>query len=151
MRTTAQSLNFVASVAHPLASSCLILGQKGAYGLLGPKEGGNATSPLHSRGPPTPSAGITIRGDCLTPAFMGAQKRAEMLLHPCILGGPQRQAPAAKSEVATSPLAFRGPLTSHLTRQFSFCALCRLPPVHTCNSSEFLRGGTPLAARREED
>ena len=25
-------------------------------------------------------------------AFSGAQKRAEVLCHPCILGGPQRQA-----------------------------------------------------------
>ena len=30
-----------------------------------------------------------IRIGCLTPAFSGAEKRAEMLPHPCILGGPQ--------------------------------------------------------------
>ena len=47
---------------------------------VGPEEGGNATSPLHSRGSPTPSAGTKSTW---------AQKRAEMLHHPCILGGPQ--------------------------------------------------------------
>ena len=39
------------------------------------------------------------RSGCLTLAFSGAQKRVEMLRHTCILGGPQRQAPGAKSEV----------------------------------------------------
>ena len=125
--------------------------------LGGPKEGGNATPPLHSRGSPKTSAGSKIRSGpqqrgikpkvdasplpspgpkrgrtcyvtpafsgipnakrreqnqkwsptkgnktksgCLTAAFSGAQKRAEMLRHPCILGDPQRQAQGAKSEV----------------------------------------------------
>ena len=46
----------------------------------------------------TPTRGATQQSvDCesLTPnrrAFSGAQKRAEVLRHPCILGGPQRQA-----------------------------------------------------------
>ena len=61
----------------------------------GPKEGGNATSPLHSWGSPT--KGNKIRSGYLTPAFFGAQNRAEMLRHPCILGGPQRQARRSKS------------------------------------------------------
>ena len=91
----------------------------------GPKEGRNATSPLHSSGSPTPNAGRNIKSipqqrstqtavatttlpseglkrgrKCyLTPAFLGAQKWAEMLRHPCIIGCPQRQAPGAKSEV----------------------------------------------------
>ena len=34
-----------------------------------------------------------IRIGCLTSAFSGAQKRAEMLRHTCILGDPQRQVP----------------------------------------------------------
>ena len=29
-----------------------------------------------------------IRSGCLTPTFSGAQKRAEVLCHPCVLGGP---------------------------------------------------------------
>ena len=33
--------------------------------------------------------GDKIRIAYLTPAFSGAQKRAEMLRHPCILGDPQ--------------------------------------------------------------
>ena len=73
--------------------------------LGGPKEGANATSPLHSHGSPT--KGTKIRSGCLTPAFSGAQKRSKMLHHPCILMGPQQRGP--KSEVATSPLPSRGP------------------------------------------
>ena len=77
------------------------------YLLGGPKEGGNATSPLHSRGQPT--KGNNIRSGCLAPALSGSPKRAQMLRHPRILGGPQRQAQGAKSEVAVSPLPSRGP------------------------------------------
>ena len=75
--------------------------------LRGPKEGGNAMSPLHSRGSLKPSTGKKIRSGCLTPAFSKAQKRAEMLCHPCILGDPQQR--GTKSEVAASPLPSRGP------------------------------------------
>ena len=49
----------------------------------GPKEGENATSPLHSQGSPTPSAGSKIRS--------GAERRG------------------TKSEVAASSLPSRGP------------------------------------------
>ena len=69
------------------------------YLLGGPKEGGNATSPLHSQGSPTPSTGSKIRSGCLTPTFSGAKKRAEMLHHPCILDDPERQARGGKSKV----------------------------------------------------
>ena len=61
--------------------------------------GGNATSPLHSRGSPTPSAGrksevatspLPSRGSPTKGTkSKWAQKRVEMLHHPCILGGPQ--------------------------------------------------------------
>ena len=47
----------------------------------------------------SPTKGNKIRSGCLTAAFLGAQKRAEMLRHRCILRGPQRQARKAKSEV----------------------------------------------------
>ena len=77
--------------------------------LGGPKEGRNAMLPMHSRGSLTPSAGSKVRSGCLTPAFSGAQKRADMLRHPCILGGPQHQVGGANSEVATSLLPSRGP------------------------------------------
>ena len=43
-------------------------------------------------------AGSKIRNGCYTPDFLAAQKRAEMLCHPCILGGPQRQARGGKAE-----------------------------------------------------
>ena len=44
----------------------------------GPQVGRNATSPLHSRGSPTKGT-----------KSKWAHKWAEMLHHPCILGGPQ--------------------------------------------------------------
>ena len=72
--------------------------------LEGPKEGENAISPLHSRGSPTKR---NKRIGCLTPAFSGAQKRAEVLCHHCILGEPEQR--GTKSEVAASPLPSRGP------------------------------------------
>ena len=54
-----------------------------------------------------PTKGSKIRSGCLTPIFSGAQKRAEMLRHPCILGDTQHR--GTKSEVAASPLPSRGP------------------------------------------
>ena len=78
-----------------------------------------AALPLPSRGPkrgrkcyitPTfsgvPNKGSKIRNGCLTPAFLGAQKRAEMLHHPRILRGPQQR--GAKSEMAASPNSLQG-------------------------------------------
>ena len=76
----------------------------------GPQVGGNATSPLHSRGflktwgTKSELVGPTSGRKCyITPAFSGvpkdmgdkiriggAHKWAEMLHHPCILGGSQR-------------------------------------------------------------
>ena len=71
--------------------------------------------------------GDTIRIACLTLAFSGAKKRAEMLPHPCILENPQTKGnkirkgyltPAfsripeirgTKTEVAASPLSYWGP------------------------------------------
>ena len=66
-----------------------------------------------------------IQSGYLTPAFSGAQKRAEMLRHPCILGDPQTKGDktrigyltpafsgAKKSGNATSPLHSRGSPTT---------------------------------------
>ena len=50
--------------------------------------------------------GDKIRSDCLTPAFLGAQKRAEMLCHPFILGDPQKQGDKIRSGCLTP--AFSG-------------------------------------------
>ena len=44
----------------------------------------------------SPTKGSKVESGCLPPDVSGAQKRAEMLCHPCILGGPQRQARGAK-------------------------------------------------------
>ena len=43
-------------------------------------------------GVPNSKRGEKITIGCLTPAFSGAHKRAEVLCNPYILGGPQRQA-----------------------------------------------------------
>ena len=79
------------------------------YFLGGPKEGGNGTSPLHCPGSPTPSGGGKLRSSCLTLTFSGAQKRAEILCHPCIVRSPRRQAQGTKLEVDASPLLSWGP------------------------------------------
>ena len=39
----------------------------------------------------SPTKGNKIRSGCLTLAFSGAQKRAEMLCRPSILGDPQHR------------------------------------------------------------
>ena len=115
------------------------VGHHQPYLLGGPKEGGNAMSPLHSRGSqtkgdnsgvdasPLPPRGATngricyitlaysgdpqtkgdkIRSGCLTFAFSGAQKKTEMLRHPCILGHLQRKGNKIRSGRLT--LAFSG-------------------------------------------
>ena len=70
----------------------------------------------------SPTKGDKIRSSCLTLALSGAQKRAEMLCHPCLLGRPQvgrnamsplhsRGSPkqrGTKSEAAPSHLPSRG-------------------------------------------
>ena len=61
--------------------------------LVGPKEGGIARSPLHS--PRSPTKGN--KSGNLSPAFLRAKKRAEMLRHPCILAVPKQR--GAKSKV----------------------------------------------------
>ena len=106
----------------------------------GPQVGGNATSPLHSRGSPktwrtkSELVGPTSGQKCyITPAFSavpknmgnkiqfgGAHKWAEMLHHPCILGDPQRHGEQNQNwwgpQVggnATSPLYSRGSPQRH--------------------------------------
>ena len=54
--------------------------KKGDKVKVGPQVGGNATSPLHSRGSPTKETKSNW-----------AHKWAEMLHHPFILGDPQRK------------------------------------------------------------
>ena len=74
--------------------------------LGGPKEGRNATPSLHSRRSPN-TEGDKVRIVCLTLAFSGAHKWAEMLDHPCILQDYQQR--GTKSEVGTPSLPSRGP------------------------------------------
>ena len=68
--------------------------------LRGLQEGGNATSPLHSRG--SPDKGGQNQKWLPRPYLLMAQKRAEMLRHPCILGGPHTK--GEKIRIATPPL-----------------------------------------------
>ena len=101
--------------AEVLRHHCILRGpqQRGAKSeltpqpclLRGPKVGVSATSPLHSRGSQT--KGSKIRIGCLSHAFSGAQKWAEVLRHPCILGGPRQR--ETKSELAASAMPSRGP------------------------------------------
>ena len=67
--------------------------------------GGITTQPLRSHG--SPKEGTKIRSGCLTPAFSGAQKWAEVPCNPCVLGGSLKE--GTKSESAASPLPSRGP------------------------------------------
>ena len=54
----------------------------------------------------SPTKGDKIRISCLTPTFSRAQKRAELLRHPCILGGPQTKGDKIRSGCLTP--AFSG-------------------------------------------
>ena len=125
--------------AEMLHDPCILRGPQSQgrqnQNLWGPQVGGNATSPLHSRGSPKsrgtkselvgPTSGLK---GYITPAFSGlpkdkgdkiriggAHKWAEMLHHPCILGGPQNQGGQNQNwwgpqvgGKATSPLHSRG-------------------------------------------
>ena len=53
----------------------------------------------------SPTKGSKTKSGCLNPAFSGAHKRLEMLRHPCILGGPRRQ---AQGENQKWPFGFLG-------------------------------------------
>ena len=71
----------------------------------GPKRGRNCYVTLAFSGVPKAKRGENIKIGCLTPAFSGAQKRAELLRNPCILRGPQRQ---ARGENQKWPFGFFG-------------------------------------------
>ena len=71
-----------------------------------------AASPLHSPGL-TKQGGDKIKIGCLTPAFSGAQKRAEMLPHPCILEHPQAKGDKIKIGCLT-PAFFGAPMRAEL-------------------------------------
>ena len=83
----------------------------------GPKRGRKCYGTPAFSGIPQ-SKGDEIRIGSFNPAFLGAQKRAELVRNPCILGGPQRQAHGENQNglpqpcllgVATSPLPSWGP------------------------------------------
>ena len=68
----------------------------------------------------SPTKANKILSGYLTPAFLGAQKRAHVLRHACILEEPQQR--VTKSEGAASPLPSQGPKRGRkccLTHAFS--------------------------------
>ena len=64
----------------------------------GPKEGRNATSPLHSQGSPNKGVGDKIRIGCLTPATSGPTSGRKCYITPAFLGIPKQR--GTKLEVA---------------------------------------------------
>ena len=74
------------------------------YLLGGPTEGGNATSPLHSRGSPT--KGNKIRSGYLTLAFSGGTKEGGNATSPLHSWGPPTKGNKIRSGCRT--LAFSG-------------------------------------------
>ena len=66
-------------------------------GRLGPKRGRKFyVTPAFSGVPK--QRGDKIRSGCLTPTFSGAQKRGEVLRHPCVLGAPQARGHNQKNQ-----------------------------------------------------
>ena len=75
----------------------------------GPKRGRNRYITPAFSGSPNAKLGNKIRSGYLTPAFSVAQKRAELLHNPCILGDPQRQARGENQKWLPHPCLLRGP------------------------------------------
>ena len=74
----------------------------------GPKRGRNCDVIPALSGVPNANRGEKIRRGCLTPAFSRAQKRAEWLRHPWILGGPQHQARGENQKWLPHPCLLKG-------------------------------------------
>ena len=83
----------------------------------GPKNGRNCYATPAFSGVPNAKRGDGIRIGCLTRAFSGAQKWAELLRNPCILGGPQRQARAENQNSLPHPYLLRGPKVGGIATQ----------------------------------
>ena len=71
--------------------------------------------------------GETIRSDYLTLAFAGAQKRAELLPNPCILGDPQRQARGENQRWLPHPCLLGGPKVGRSATQPLYSRRSRTP------------------------
>ena len=75
----------------------------------GPIRGPNCYVTLAFSGFPHIKNGNKIRSGYLTPAFSGAQKRAQLLRNPCILGGPQQQERGQNQKWLPYPCLLGGP------------------------------------------
>ena len=74
-----------------------------------PKRGQNCYVTPAFSGIPNAKRGDKIRSGYLTLAFCGAQKRAELLRNPCILGDPKRQARGENQKWLPHPCLLWGP------------------------------------------
>ena len=73
-----------------------------------PKRGRNCCVTPAFTGIPKAKREEKIRSGYLTFAFSGAQKKAELLRNPCILGDPQRQARGQNQKWLPHPCLLRG-------------------------------------------
>ena len=76
---------------------------------LGPKSGRNCYATPELSGVPNAKSGEKFRIGCLPSAFSGAQKWAELLRTPCILGYPYSQAQGQNQNWLPHPCHLRGP------------------------------------------
>ena len=77
--------------------------------LRGPKSRRNCYVAPAFSGIPNAKRGDKIRSGYLTPAFSGAQKRAELVRNPCILGDPQPQARGENQKWLPDPCILKRP------------------------------------------
>ena len=82
--------------------------------LGGPKEGGNATSPPHSRGSPTPSARSKIRRGYLTRAFSAVPKQKGTKSE-----GPRKRAKIKSGYITPTFLGF--PIAGRREQETKWC------------------------------
>ena len=75
----------------------------------GPKRGQNCYVAPAFSGILNDKLGDKIKSRYLTPAFSRAQKRAELLHNPCILGEPQRQTRKQNQKWLPHPCLLGGP------------------------------------------
>ena len=87
----------------------------------------------------SPTKGKKIGSGCLTPTFLGAEKRAEMLHFPFNLRGPQHQARGAKIQ-KWSPTKGNKIRSGCLTLAFSGAQKRAEMLRHPCNTAQLFRG-----------
>ena len=100
----------------------------------GPRNGRNCYVTFTFSGVPNAKHGEEIRSGCLTPAFSEAHNWAELRCHPCIFGGPQRQAREENQKWLPPPCLLGGPKEGGIATS----------PLHSQGST------TPSVGRKSE-